>query len=146
MNTNLTASQRATLLLNSMTVAQEINMIAGAGAGTNGNYVGNIPGNSQLGIPGLNLQDGPAGIGDGVNNVTAFPAPIALGASWDIALARQYGSFMGAEARGKGVEVLLAPMMNMARAYESGRAFEGYGEDPCLSGAMAAAEIAGIQG
>ena len=53
---------------------------------------------------------------------------------------------MGAEARGKGVSVLLAPMMNMARAYESGRTFEGYGEDPCLSGAMAAAEIRGIQG
>jgi beta-glucosidase len=145
-NTTLSASQRATLLLNAMTFGEKIAMVAGAGSGTNGNYVGNIPGNSQLGIPGLNLQDGPAGIGDGVNNVTAFPAPIALGASWDIALARQYGSFMGAEARGKGVEVLLAPMMNMARAYESGRTFEGYGEDPFLSGAMAAAEIPGIQG
>ena len=140
-NTVLPASQRAALLLNAMTFGQKAALVAGAG----GSYVGNIPANSQLGIPALNLQDGPAGIGDGVNYVTAFPAPIALGASWDTALARQYGNFMGAEARGKGVNVLLAPMMNMARAYESGRAFEGYGEDPCLSGAMAAAEIPGIQ-
>lgn len=128
-----------------MTVDEEIAMIAGAGAGTNGNYVGNIPGNSLLDIPGLNLQDGPAGVADGVNNVTAFPAPICLGASWDIALARQYGGYLGAEARGKGVEVLLGPMMNMARAYESGRTYEGCGEDPFLTGAMAAAEIPGIQ-
>jgi beta-glucosidase len=140
-NTVLSASQRAALLLNAMTFDHKVAMVAGAG----GSYVGNIPANSQLGIPALNLQDGPAGIGDGANNVTAFPAPIVLGASWDTALARQYGSLMGAEARGKGVDVLLAPTMNMARAYESGRTFEGYGEDPMLSGAMAAAEIPGIQ-
>jgi beta-glucosidase len=140
-NTALAPSQRATLLLNAMTFGEEIALVAGA----SGSYVGNIPANTRLGIPALSLQDGPAGIGDGAANVTAFPAPIVLGASWDTALARQYGAFMGAEARGKGVEVLLAPMMNMARAYESGRAFEGYGEDPYLSGAMAAAEIPGIQ-
>ena len=140
-NTTLSASQRAALLLNAMTFDEKVAMVAGAGGG----YVGNIPNNSRLGIPALNLQDGPAGIGDGANNVTAFPAPIALAASWDTALARQYGSYMGAEARGKGVDVLLGPMMNMARAYEAGRAFEGYGEDPYLSGAMAAAEIHGIQ-
>ena len=52
---------------------------------------------------------------------------------------------LGANARGKGVGVVLGPMMNMARVYEDGRAFEGYGEDPYLAGAMAAAEIPGIQ-
>ena len=140
-NLLLSAGQRANLLLNAMTFAEKTAMIAGAGGG----YVGNIPANSRLGIPALNLEDGPAGIADGVNNVTAFPAPIALAASWDAALSRQYGNFLGAEARGKGVEVLLGPMMNMARAYQTGRTFEGYGEDPFLSGAMAAAEIPGIQ-
>ena len=113
--------------------------------GGSGSYVGNIPGNSSPAIPGLNLQDGPAGIGDGTTGVTAFPAPIALAASWDVPLARQYGVMVGSEAWGKGVNVLLAPMMNMARAYEDGRNFEGYGESPELSGAMAAAEINGIQ-
>lgn len=116
-------------------------MIYGAG----GSYVGNIPANTSPATPALNLQDGPAGIGDSVTGVTAFPAPIALAASWDVPLARQYGVMIGNEAWGKGVEVLLAPMMNMARAYEDGRNFEGYGESPELSGAMAAAEINGIQ-
>ena len=38
-------------------------------------------------------------------------------------MARQYGNALGVEARGKGVDVLLGPMMNMARVYEHGRAF-----------------------
>jgi len=140
-NTTLSASQRAALLLGAMSFSEKVAMVNGTG----GSYAGNIPANASPAIPALNLQDGPAGIGDGVTGVTAFPAPIALAASWDISLARQYGVMLGSEARGKGVEVLLAPMMNMARAYEDGRNFEGYGESPELSGAMAAAEINGIQ-
>ncbi|MGA3268565.1 MAG: glycoside hydrolase family 3 C-terminal domain-containing protein [Verrucomicrobiota bacterium] len=140
-NTALSASQRAGLLLGATTFSQKTAMINGAG----GSYVGNLPASASPAIPALNLQDGPAGIGDGVSGVTAFPAPIALAASWDVPLARQYGVMLGSEAWGKGVEVLLGPMMNMARAYEDGRNFEGYGESPELSGAMAAAEINGLQ-
>jgi len=125
-NTALSASQRASLLVSAMTYNEMAAMVAGAA----GPYVGYIPNNPRLGIPVLNLQDGPAGIGDGANNVTAFPAPITIAASWDVALSRQYGSLMAAEARGKGVNVLLAPMMNIARAYQAGRNFEGNGEDP----------------
>jgi beta-glucosidase len=124
-----------------MTQAEQLLMVSGAG----GSYVGNIPGNSRLGIPALNLQDGPAGVADNVNNVTAFPAPICIGASWDTALARQYGTMLGQEERGKGVHVILAPMMNIARAYQAGRNWEGFGEDPYLSAAMAAADVQGIQ-
>ncbi|HUA38125.1 MAG TPA: glycoside hydrolase family 3 C-terminal domain-containing protein [Candidatus Sulfopaludibacter sp.] len=128
-----------------MTFADKVAMVSGTAGPTGSNYVGNIANNTRLGIPWLFLQDGPAGIGDGVSSVTAFPAPITLAASWDVSLARQYGVMLGNEARGKGVGVVLGPMMNMARVYEDGRAFEGYGEDPYLSGAMAAAEIPGIQ-
>jgi beta-glucosidase len=144
-NTTLSANQRATLLVGAMSFNEKVAMVNGASGSAAGNYVGNIPANPRLGIPGLNLQDGPAGIGDNVDNVTAFPAPITLAASWDVSLARQYGVMLGSEARGKGVEVLLGPMMNMARAYQAGRNFEGYGEEPELAGAMAAAEINGIQ-
>jgi beta-glucosidase len=128
-----------------MTFSEQAAMVYGTGGPTGSNYVGNIANNTRLGIPWIFLQDGPAGVADGVNNVTAFPAPIALAASWDVSLARQYGVMLGSESRGKGVGVVLGPMMNMARVYEDGRAFEGYGEDPYLSGAMAAAEIPGIQ-
>src|SRR5260370_16450598 len=100
--------------------------------GTGGPYVGSIASNQNLRIPSLGLEDDPAGIGDGANNVTAFPAPIALAASWDIALARQYGAALGAEARGKGVQVILAPMMNMTRAWRGGRRFQALGQHPQL--------------
>ena len=118
-NATLPASERASLLTSAMTFSELATMVAGA----SGPYVGYIPNNTRLGIPALNLQDGPAGIGDGANNVTAFPAPITIAASWDVALSRQFGSMMGAEARGKGVNVLLAPMMNIARAYQAGQKF-----------------------
>lgn len=144
-NTTLSASQRATLLLGAMTFNEKVAMVSGTAGPAGSNYVGNVVNNTRLGIPWLFLQDGPAGIGDGVNNVTAFPAPIGVAAAWDVSLARQYGVMLGSEARGKGVGVLLGPMMNLARAYQAGRNFEGYGESPYLAGAMAAAEINGIQ-
>jgi len=83
-----------------MTFGEKIAMVNGAG----GAYVGNIPANTRLGIPAVNLQDGPAGIGDGANNVTAFPAPITLAATWDTALAWQYGSQMGARPAAKAFQ------------------------------------------
>ena len=128
-----------------MTFSEKAAMVYGVGGPTGSNYVGNIANNTRLGIPWLFLNDGPAGLRLSDSSTTAFPAPITIAASWDAALARQYGSQMGAQCRGKGVGVLLGPMMNMARVYEDGRAFEGYGEDPYLAGAMAAAEIPGIQ-
>ena len=117
-NTTLSASQRATLLLGAMSFGEKTAMVHGAG----GAYVGNIPANARLGIPSLNLNDGPAGVRLSDSSTTAFPAPITLAATWDTALARQYGSQMGAQCRGKGVGVLLGPMMNMARVYQIGRA------------------------
>ena len=144
-NATLSASQRATLLLAQMTFSEKAAMVSGTAGPTGSNYVGNIANNTRLGIPWLFLNDGPAGLRLSDTSTTAFPAPIDIAASWDVALARQYGSQMGAQCRGKGVGVLLGPMMNMARVYEDGRAFEGYGEDPYLAGAMAAAEIPGIQ-
>lgn len=47
---------------------------------------------------------------------------------------RLRGVYMGLEHKGKGVNVALGPMMNMARNSEAGRNFEGFGEDPFLTG------------
>jgi beta-glucosidase len=140
-NASLTASQRATALLDVMTQAEKIAMVSGAG----GPYIGNISGNKRLGIPALGFQDGPGGAGDWNTGVTAFPAPICIAASWDEVLMRQYGTYIGEEERGKGGQVLLGPTMNMARAYQNGRNFESYGEDPYLASVMAAAHVQGIQ-
>src|SRR5438105_895105 len=142
MDTSLSANQRAQLLVAQMTLEEKIAMLHGF----SGPCVGNTTNITRLGIPALHLQDGPAGVGDGVQGVTALPAPICLAAAFDRDLARQYGTVIGVEARGKGVHVSLGPMINMVRAPQDGRAFETFREDPYLSSAMAAEHIRGIQG
>jgi beta-glucosidase len=141
MDTSLSPSQRADLLVAAMTIDEKNTMAQGAG----GSYIGNVPANTRLGIPALNLSDGPAGVGNGITNVTEFPAPLTLTSAWDVSLTQQYGQALGAEQMGKGTNVVLAPMMNMTRVGRAGRNWEGYGEDPYLAAQMAGAEVQGIQ-
>ncbi|TFK37528.1 beta-glucosidase [Crucibulum laeve] len=58
---------------------------------------------------------------------------------------RLRGLYMGQEHKGKGVNVALGPMMNLARVAEGGRNFEGFGEDPFLAGEAAYETILGMQ-
>ncbi len=109
----------------------------------------------RLGIPSVWLSDGPTGvrkarsateIGLGTSlPATCFPTASALGACWDIELAREIGRALGAEAQAQGVQVLLGPGVNLKRHPLSGRNFEYFSEDPVLSGELAAAWIDGLQ-
>jgi beta-glucosidase len=139
----LPSGQRAKLLAASMTSAEKVAMVHGTSGSP---YVGHVPGIARLGIPDLNLEDGPAGVADGMTGVTVFPAPITIAASWDAPLAQRFGAAIAAEQALKGANVVLGPMMNMDRVPQAGRNFEGFGEDPWVSGAMAAAVVRGIQG
>src|SRR5581483_3568548 len=137
---------RVRQLLGQMTLDDKIAMVDGVGYanGTTG-YVGHIAANPGLCIPGLNLEDGPQGVADGVPGVTQLPAPVARAAAWDPALAREYGTVVGSEERGKGADVNLGPTVNIVRDPRWGRAFESYGEDPYLSGQTAVGFIGGVQ-
>ncbi len=77
---------------------------------------------------------------------TAPPAPIALAAAWDLLAAQQYGDMLGREAWSTGHNVLFGPGMDIARIPSYGRLFESLGEDPVLTGQMAARYIQGLQG
>jgi beta-glucosidase len=92
------ASQRVSLLLARMTLADKISMVTGAG---------NIAAIPRLCVPAMNLQDGPNGVGDGLTGVTQLPAGVSLAATWDRSLAAAYGKVIGAEERGKGKTVNL---------------------------------------
>jgi beta-glucosidase len=142
MNISLSPNQRANLLSDRMTLDEKISLLHGSPGSA---YVGYIPGNTRLGIPALYLEDGPAGVADGMTGVTQLPAPVAGAASWDPSLMKRYGQVIGSEEAGKGVNITLAPTINIVRDPRWGRAFESLGEDPYLTGQMAAAEIRGIQ-
>ena len=99
----------------------------------------------SLCVPALAISDGAAGVANGLTGVTQLPAPVSSAATWDPAEARQYGAVVGSELAGKGIDVDLGPTVNIVRDPRWGRAYESYGEDPYLSGQIAAADVEGVQ-
>lgn len=101
------------------------------------------------GIPSLSMADGPMGVAgprvDERDISLLTPAPLALGASWDVALLKKVGRLVGGEAIRRKVDLMLAPNLNLARSPLAGRAFEYYSEDPLLCGALGVAWIEGCQ-
>lgn len=73
------------------------------------------------------------------------PCPIALAASWDTGLIQAIGDLVADEALKRGIDVVLAPNVNLARSPLAGRLFEMFSEDPYLTGALASAWIQGLQ-
>jgi len=135
---------RINLLLAQLTPQEKNALVEWATIPSGEKEVGYIPGIARLSIPPLRLTDGPAGVRDG-QPATAFPAPISTAATFDSSVAGTIGDLMGWEARARGYQVLFGPMVNVERAPLGGRNFETYGEDPYLTGQIAAADIAGIQ-
>ncbi len=135
-------SQRVGQLLARMTVAQKVSLATGASGSS---YAGLIPAIGSLCVPALNLEDGPAGVGDGMTGVTQLPAPVDVAASWDTSAEQLYGQVIGAEQAAKGTNVDLGPTINIVRDPRWGRAFESVGEDPYLNGTLGAADIEGVQ-
>jgi beta-glucosidase len=66
---------------------------------------------NRLGIPALFIEEALHGYGKG----TVFPAPINLAATWNRDLAQQTGAAIAAEARSTGVDMILAPVLDLAR-------------------------------
>jgi beta-glucosidase len=146
MNTALTSQQRATELVSAMSLDQKIAMLSQAQPiWAHYGAAGYIPGQPSLCIPDLVLNDAGQGVGDQETSTTAFPAPIAQSSSWDPSLQYQFGQALGWEAWHKGINVQLAPGVEIDRIPVNGRNFEYMSEDPFLSGQGGVAEIRGIQ-
>lgn len=111
---------------------------------------GHIDGIPRLGIPLVRESDASLGVANQVEQrvgdvATALPSGLATAASFDPAIARAGGAMIGAEARDKRFNVLLAGGVNLTRDPWNGRNFEYLGEDPLLAGTLGGAHIAGVQ-
>ena len=97
---------------------------------------------NRLGIPALFIEEGLHGFNTG----TVFPAPIGVAGTWDPEIARETAAAIAAEARSTGVDMILAPVLDLARDPRWGRVEEDFGEDPYLTGQMGLEYVRGAQG
>jgi beta-glucosidase len=129
--------KRADDLLARMTLVEKLNYIGG----TNDFYIRAI---ERLSVPAIKMSDGPMGSrNDGPT--TCYPGGIVLAATWDREMARKIGVGLGRDCRARGVNILLAPAVNIYRSPLCGRNFEYMGEDPFLASQMVGPLIQGIQ-
>lgn len=111
----------------------------------------------KYGIPKIEFSDGPHGVRRSKNNPqcpqichieggdVAMPTASAVGASWSTDNAYMAGETLAKDCMEEGIDMLLAPGVNMKRTPHCGRNFEYYAEDPYLAGRLGAAFINGIQ-
>lgn len=148
-DTSRSPGQRAEELVAAMTLDDKIQMVTGIGLfnpkSPNKGASGVILGNPALCVPHLVLNDSSGGIGFQQKGTTAFPQGITQGSTWNRDLMETYGQVLADEAVRKGVNVILAPGLNMTRNPLSGRNLEYAGEDPYLTGQLGVELIEGIQ-
>ena len=104
----------------------------------------------DAGLRRIVTSDGPAGVRgetwDERDTSANVPSPTALAATWDCDRVTAIGRLLAAEARRKGVDVLLAPTVNLHRTPYGGRHFECFSEDPLLTARIGVAYVRGLQG
>ncbi len=99
---------------------------------------------NRLGIPALFIEEGLHGYM--AHGETVFPQSVNLATTWNPDLARETGAAIASEARADGVDMILGPVLDVARDPRWGRVEEDFGEDPFLSGQMGLNYVEGMQG
>ena len=129
--------------LRRLTLAQKVRLLTGADFWA-------LHAEPAIGLRRLVVSDGPAGVRgerwDERDTSANLPSATALAATWDPERVERLGRLLAAECRRKGVDVLLAPTLNLHRTPLGGRHFECFSEDPHLTGCIGTAYIRGLQG
>lgn len=156
-------------IIRNMTLEEKVNMVVGNGFKMPDDNFQSVVGTTQEGVPGaagttnanprfnipfIVLSDGPAGVRiDPIREnqpgktfyATAWPVGVSLASTWDVDLVKKVGVAFGHEAKEYGIDILLAPALNIQRNPLGGRNFEYYSEDPLISGMITSAMVNGIQ-
>ncbi|KAI8807114.1 glycoside hydrolase superfamily [Cladochytrium replicatum] len=128
-----------------LSTEERVSIVSGIGWRTNACLGAVLPLSSKIsGFEGLCLQDGPAGVREAVGN-SVFASGINTAATFNVSLMYEVGYAIGEEFRGKGVNVWLGPVLNLARSPAGGRNWEGAGGDPYLSSISVSQQIRGAQ-
>ncbi|KAJ0421832.1 putative beta-glucosidase K [Aspergillus carlsbadensis] len=129
--------------LESLTLQEKVSLLSGSDFW----HTTSLPTHS---IPPLKCTDGPNGARGSrfFNPVPALciPCGTGLGATWNAELLQSAGALLSHECAAKGAHIWLGPTVNIVRGPLNGRGFEGFSEDPVLSGVLAGAIIRGVQG
>jgi beta-glucosidase len=150
MNRNLSAAERADLVLKQLTLDEKLALLHGNGMAHAPNWqmpltalsnggAGYVEGVKRLGIPPLVISDAAYGVRDsGANGKysTAMPSNLGAASSWDPESACEYGEVIGRELRAQGFDMTLGGGVNLTREPRNGRTFEYAGEDPLLAGTL----------
>ncbi|HWS57074.1 MAG TPA: glycoside hydrolase family 3 N-terminal domain-containing protein, partial [Actinotalea sp.] len=128
--------------LGALTLEQKVRLMTGADFWS-------VYAEPAAGLRRLVVSDGPAGIRgefwDERDTSANVPSPTALAATWDPERVEALGLLLAAEARRKGVDVQLAPTVNLHRTPYGGRHFENFSEDPYLTARIGVAYVQGVQ-
>jgi len=100
--------------------------------------------NTRLGIPAMFHEEALHGLT--APGGTHFPVPIGLASTWDPPLVERLMSAAALEARARGTQHVLSPVVDLGRDPRWGRIEETYGEDPYLVTQMGVAAVHGYQG
>lgn len=123
-------------LIKALTLDEKIAMLGGTGFATKPI--------ERLGIPPINMTDGPVGVRWEAS--TAYPVSSAMAATWDVEMIHRIGVAIARDTKAHGRDMILGPCVNINREPQGGRNFESFSEDPYLAARMAVAYVNGVQG
>lgn len=128
-------------LVASLTLDEKVRLLTGIGTWT----LASVP---SIGLRSMIVSDGPVGVrgvDEDLRPSAQLPSPTAMAATWDVDLVARVGRLFAAEAHRKGVDVVLAPVVNLQRTPVGGRHFECLSEDPMLTARLAVAFVSALQ-